>query len=436
MPRLNVRHTVFTCTALLVAACSSGGSSEQVVTSQNALGEGWTRCANEWASCSFSGTRRVRYGVEGNWVIKTLTGGTPCTNAVFGDPAVGVTKSCELEDAPTPTPTPTSTSTSTSPPTPSPGPYIDMSKIPKGNPGIGEREFGPAPGPFAKADIGLVRFVCQYSHMSKDDPLVFPNQPGAAHLHTFFGNKLANAYSTAASLLNAGDSTCYGGIVNRSAYWVPTVVDANGVPQRPVQGNFYYKAGFEIPSNRIQTFPTGLRMIAGNAKADSPQHATVAGFGCNESPGWTCPGGTDKMPYLCASIPQCGMGKRLTQYVGFPQCWDGINLDSPNHMSHMAYPSGGTCPATHPVPIPHVEYILEYVQTSANTNGWRLSSDTYDASKPGGFSNHGDYMSAWEQPILDTFVRECDQKSLDCQDGPIGDGRGLTNRRTWEPFPN
>ena len=22
----------------------------------------------------------------------------------------------------------------------------------------------------------------------------------------------------------------------------------------------------------------------------------------------------------------------------FPQCWDGVNLDSPDHKSHMAYP--------------------------------------------------------------------------------------------------
>lgn len=39
----------------------------------------------------------------------------------------------------------------------------------------------------------------------------------------------------------------------------------------------------------------------------------------------------------------------------FPTCWDGKNLDSPDHMSHMSYPetgtfeSGGPCPASHPV---------------------------------------------------------------------------------------
>lgn len=37
------------------------------------------------------------------------------------------------------------------------------------------------------------------------------------------------------------------------------------------------------------------------------------------------------------------------------RCWDGKNLDSPDHMAHMSYPefgsfeSGGPCPASHPV---------------------------------------------------------------------------------------
>jgi hypothetical protein len=55
----------------------------------------WTACASEKAICSFSGTREVRYGANGVYVSKTVTGSTPCTNAAFGsDPASGVVKSC------------------------------------------------------------------------------------------------------------------------------------------------------------------------------------------------------------------------------------------------------------------------------------------------------------------------------------------------------
>ncbi len=54
----------------------------------------WTFCANEWQHCSFSGTRDVRYGVEGKYATKTFTGGVACTNSVFGDPAYGAVKKC------------------------------------------------------------------------------------------------------------------------------------------------------------------------------------------------------------------------------------------------------------------------------------------------------------------------------------------------------
>ena len=36
--------------------------------------------------------------------------------------------------------------------------------------------------------------------MAFDDPIVYPREPGKSHLHTFFGNTGANAFSTAASI--------------------------------------------------------------------------------------------------------------------------------------------------------------------------------------------------------------------------------------------
>ena len=46
--------------------------------------------------CAFSGTRTVAYGAGGTFTDKSLTGGTPCDNAVFPDPAVGTVKACFL----------------------------------------------------------------------------------------------------------------------------------------------------------------------------------------------------------------------------------------------------------------------------------------------------------------------------------------------------
>jgi parallel beta-helix repeat protein len=55
----------------------------------------WTLCANEGGVCAFTGTKEVRYGANGLYAYKTLTGGTACTNAVFGDPVPGVAKKCD-----------------------------------------------------------------------------------------------------------------------------------------------------------------------------------------------------------------------------------------------------------------------------------------------------------------------------------------------------
>ncbi len=61
----------------------------------------WTRCAAEDGTCSFSGVMTVAYGANGSYAYATLGGGgTPCTNAVFGDPAADAAKSCYLVGAP------------------------------------------------------------------------------------------------------------------------------------------------------------------------------------------------------------------------------------------------------------------------------------------------------------------------------------------------
>ena len=60
---------------------------------------------------------------------------------------------------------------------------------------------------------------CAYSHTMSDDPIVFPGQPGASHLHDFFGNTGANASSTFETML-AGETTCR--VPSDTAgYWAP-----------------------------------------------------------------------------------------------------------------------------------------------------------------------------------------------------------------------
>ncbi len=55
---------------------------------------GWTLCAAENGTCSFSGTRAVGYGANGVFFYRPATTSIACTNAVFGDPTPNVAKSC------------------------------------------------------------------------------------------------------------------------------------------------------------------------------------------------------------------------------------------------------------------------------------------------------------------------------------------------------
>jgi Domain of unknown function (DUF1996) len=272
---------------------------------------------------------------------------------------------------------------------------------------------------------GNFRIGCNYSHMSNDDPIVYPGQPGKAHLHTFFGNTGTNASSTYTSLRTTGNATCDGGTANKSAYWIPTLINPSGIAQLPDLGFVYYKSTGYTRTTQIHHIPNGLKIIAGNASATSPQ--TAAPGQNDPSVNWYC-NGAEQSSVLTNSTPtqipaSCPKGY-LTLEVEFPQCWDGINLDSADHKSHMAYPyyepnpSKNGCDAGHPVPIPAITIFGQWPVPGGSLTGWKLSSDMY-SSGPGGMSAHADYMEAWEPSVRDTFVDNCDSKPVDCG-GPNG----------------
>lgn len=87
MPRL---HPVALSLVLLVVAAGQARADES----------GWTACAGELGHCAFSGTRYVRYGVDGNYVTRLFGDGVACTNEAFGrDPHPGLAKACWFADA-------------------------------------------------------------------------------------------------------------------------------------------------------------------------------------------------------------------------------------------------------------------------------------------------------------------------------------------------
>ncbi|WP_244528862.1 galactose oxidase-like domain-containing protein [Methylobacterium gossipiicola] len=62
------------------------------------VGGNWVNCATENGTCTVAnGPKTVRYGVNGQYVTKQVTGSIACSNAAFGnDPVYGATKYCDV----------------------------------------------------------------------------------------------------------------------------------------------------------------------------------------------------------------------------------------------------------------------------------------------------------------------------------------------------
>ena len=67
----------------------------------------WIECATEGGTCTFGGTRQVRYGVSGSYAYKSGSGYIACNNGTFGDPAYGVAKTCAYAESSTTASSPT-----------------------------------------------------------------------------------------------------------------------------------------------------------------------------------------------------------------------------------------------------------------------------------------------------------------------------------------
>jgi hypothetical protein len=258
--------------------------------------------------------------------------------------------------------------------------------------------FATKPAPVTGNPVGVAEFhaTCTVSHHGPDDPIVFPGQPGASHNHTFIGNKSTDAGSTESSLL-AASTTCTPG-QDHSAYWIPTLYQ-NGRRVDPTEVTVYYGSRL-ADSSRTVPFPPGFRMITGNAmtQTDTPDHQGNHFFcaGIGGTTGRTADG----------VMPVCAPTANLVRQVTFPDCWDGVHLDSPDHESHVSDMVNGACPARFPVAIPSISFVLSY-PLSTNTSGVSLASGTT-------FSMHADFFNAWQPAALAERVRNCLDQHVKC----------------------
>jgi hypothetical protein len=302
---------------------------------------------------------------------------------------------------------------------------------------------------------GIMRINCLFDHAAYNDPVVYPGVPDGSVLNMFYGAKNIDSATTFDKLFSSPEAGCSGSTLNRSAYWMPALLapkynvstgartlDAAGAPAWEVvkakvgEGDrsaaaahevFYYSAAVSDLKS-IWTPPIGLRIVAGDATSvpsKAAQSTSVARWHCQSWDSSDAAGG----PWS-STIPECAAPDMLRFDIFFPSCWNGVDLDSPKHQSHMAYPTGTantmTCPGTHPYPIVRVSYHFAFPLFPAQldpvtetSKGFRLASDLYsvDANNRGGMSLHGVWMNGWHPEAMDLLLKGCVVGQRDCHDG-------------------
>jgi hypothetical protein len=224
---------------------------------------------------------------------------------------------------------------------------------------------------------------CAYSHTLPDDPIVFPRQPGASHQHDFFGNRSTNAFSTRKTLTR--DTSCTVPD-DASAYWTPSVY-IGGVRIRPLRMTAYYYSGVSDPATFVP-IPQGLRVVS----------TGKYGWVCT-GPGWYVKLDDPRTP------PTCPDGMHAVLRIAFPSCWNGHDFDSADHRRHMAFPTDGACPTTHPVAFPRLLMAVHY----RTQGGEMVTAPPEHPSIP-----HADFFAMWDQTMMQRLIDTCLKANRRC----------------------
>lgn len=202
---------------------------------------------------------------------------------------------------------------------------------------------------------------CAPLTQQRSDPIFAPGE-ASSHVHSVVGSTAFARFMNGSDAASKGNATTCDKFTDHSSYWAPSLYQIldNGMFQLfPFTGMIAYYENYTCSYNAASpgtcppvsdaiAFPLGLRMVAGNTlrrtynSSDPWQQAILLETG------------NDGELY---GMPTTLDGTRLSGHARFPSCWDGENLDSANHQSHVAYPDpelggstqGGMCPESHPV---------------------------------------------------------------------------------------
>lgn len=326
-------------------------------------------------------------------------------------------------------------------------------------------------GDGAPDDVGAFRFICAPGHVNADDPVIYPGQKGASHPHQFYGNTGTNYQSTYENSRTTGLSTCMN-IMNRSGYWQPAMINGDGKVVRPDYVVVYYKGwpknspqctpgswnyvGRCVPVPNAIRFIFGYDMVSGTLPTGGAEWKCLA-YPPGNNAGIGGPSANNIVDAVAGCPDAQGGIQRLDLALKAPTCWDGKNLDSPNHRSHTADfirandPEGRfrvACPKTHPYAMPHFTLqIFWELDNTIDKSGtwepgrktWYLSSDLMPGMPPQkpGTTFHGDYWEGWNQAVKKMWQDNCIDRLLNCNSGDLGNGKALKliYPQTWVANP-
>ncbi|MFG3251764.1 DUF1996 domain-containing protein [Streptomyces sp. NPDC048187] len=245
---------------------------------------------------------------------------------------------------------------------------------------------------------------------------------GAHHFHDYVGNQANNALASDGDLA-AGDTSCADQGDKSSYYW-PVLRLQNGTAEQDAQspgGGIEGNAGEIVtPAEVTLTFrgnergkvtemPRLLRIITGDAKA-------FVNGNTNANASWSCTGFEDRQ--LKDKYPLCPSGSDVVRTFTFQSCWDGRNIDSANHRTHMAFAAAdGSCPEGF-VPVPRlVQRVVYDVAAPSLGDGGRTSPlfavDSFPEQLHKPVTDHSDFINVFDEDLMREMV-ECINSGREC----------------------